>query len=417
MRAILHIDGDAFFAYCEVAQNERLRGRPVVTGEERGIAIAVSYEAKARGVSRGMLMGDVRKLVPDVVIIPGHYDLYEICARRMYSIVRRHSPVVEEYSIDECFGDLTGVSGSWDNLVAIAHRIKDELERDLGMTFSLGLAPTKTLAKVASKCKKPAGFTAMQEGDIRAFLQDLPIGKVWGIGSATSAKLVGLGVLTALQFVDQKREWVEERFAKPVREIWYELQGIPMHRVGEGRLEPHKSIRATRTFRPPSNDLNFILSELARNAENACCKLRHHGLAATSVYFFLKTQTFMHFGKEIRFEHSVSTPPEIMNEVKLNIFSVYRKDRTYRASGIVLQRTVPASLGQQDLFGFAERPKKFGLIYETMDALGRKLGEAPVMLASALASVKRRRGKDMHRPLAFGEIALRLGIPSWGDAT
>src|SRR4051812_25929045 len=102
---IIHIDGDGFFASCEVAQNERLRGRPVVVGQERGMAIAVTYEAKARGISRGMLMSDIRKISPDVVICNSHFDIYKAYSRRMYAIVRRYSPQVEEYSIDECFGE------------------------------------------------------------------------------------------------------------------------------------------------------------------------------------------------------------------------------------------------------------------------------------------------------------------------
>jgi nucleotidyltransferase/DNA polymerase involved in DNA repair len=122
MNAIIHIDGDAFFASCEVAQNEALRGKPVVTGQEKGMAIAVSYEAKARGVSRGMLLSDIRKLVPDVIVLPGNYDLYKIMSRRMYEIMHRYVPVVEEYSVDECFGDVSNVSDSWEELIEIAKK-------------------------------------------------------------------------------------------------------------------------------------------------------------------------------------------------------------------------------------------------------------------------------------------------------
>ena len=108
-RAILHVDGDSFFAACEVAKDPMLRGKPVITGKERGIVSACTYEAKARGVKRGMRLFEVRKICPDAVILPSDYETYSLFSERMYRIVRRYTPTVEEYSIDECFADLSGM--------------------------------------------------------------------------------------------------------------------------------------------------------------------------------------------------------------------------------------------------------------------------------------------------------------------
>ncbi len=107
-RAILHVDGDAFFAACEVASKPHLRGKPVVTGLERGIASAMTYEAKAMGVKRGMPIFEIRKICPKAIILPSDYETYGFFSIRMYEIVRRYTPEIEEYSIDECFADLTG---------------------------------------------------------------------------------------------------------------------------------------------------------------------------------------------------------------------------------------------------------------------------------------------------------------------
>jgi DNA polymerase-4 len=107
-RAILHIDGDAFFASCEQAANPKLRGKPVVTGMERGIAASMSYEAKARGVTRGMRIRDIQKACPEVVLLPSDYETYSLLSTRFFAIVRRYTSDVEEYSIDECFADITG---------------------------------------------------------------------------------------------------------------------------------------------------------------------------------------------------------------------------------------------------------------------------------------------------------------------
>ena len=106
-QAIVHIDGDAFFASCEQANNPELKGKPVVTGKERGIAASMSYEAKARGVVRGMPIRDIFKVCPEVVLLPSDYEMYSLLSKRFYAIVWRFTPEVEEYSIDECFADLT----------------------------------------------------------------------------------------------------------------------------------------------------------------------------------------------------------------------------------------------------------------------------------------------------------------------
>lgn len=108
-RAILHIDGDSFFASCEIARDPSLKGKSVVTGRERGIASSMSYEAKARGVTRGMQIHMIRKICPDAIIIPSDYETYSLYSKRMFEIVRRYTPDVDEYSIDECFADLTGL--------------------------------------------------------------------------------------------------------------------------------------------------------------------------------------------------------------------------------------------------------------------------------------------------------------------
>ena len=133
---MLHIDGDSFFANCEIAVNPALKGRPVVTGKERGIASAMSYEAKKAGVTRGMMISEVLKRVPNAVILPSDYETYSLFSRRMYTIVRRYTSDVEEYSIDECFADITGLRRPLKKTyIEIAKRIQWELSSELGMTF------------------------------------------------------------------------------------------------------------------------------------------------------------------------------------------------------------------------------------------------------------------------------------------
>ena len=161
-RAILHIDGDAFFASCEQARNPELRGRPVITGAERGIASSMSYEAKACGVTRAMRLSEIKKLCPDAIILPSDYETYSLLSKRFFEIVRRYTPDVEEYGIDECFADLTGWQRPFHmSYEKIAEKIQSDLAKEMGFTFSVGLASTKVLAKLGSKWKKPHGLTAI----------------------------------------------------------------------------------------------------------------------------------------------------------------------------------------------------------------------------------------------------------------
>src|SRR5262249_18525690 len=178
-RAVLHIDGDAFFASCEQARNPQLQGKPVVTGKERGIAASMSYEAKARGVTRGMRLFEIKRLCPDALILPSDYETYSLLSQRLFAIVRRYTPEVEEYSIEECFADLTAPRRPvrrpyWE----MAAKTKYELDTGRGFPFPGGRAPNKVVPKTASKWQNPSGFPAIPGHDIPLFLKALPVGKV-----------------------------------------------------------------------------------------------------------------------------------------------------------------------------------------------------------------------------------------------
>ena len=232
--AVVHFDGDSFFASVEQAMDYRLRGKAVVTGGERGAVTSVSKEGKARGLGRGMTLREIKIRCPDAVIVPGDYISYAIYAHRMYDIVRQHAPIVEEYSIDECFADITGLERSGKSYEDIARAIKAELEESLDITFGVGLAPTKTLAKVASKAHKPAGFTSVPFDEISAFTSSIPIHYIWGLGGASGTKLEGLGAPTALDFAEKDDAWLSmHHLGKAYRDVWLELRGDYIKQVGE----------------------------------------------------------------------------------------------------------------------------------------------------------------------------------------
>lgn len=387
--AILHVDGDSFFVSCELARRPGLWGKPVVTGLERGIASAMSPEAKARGISRGMRIGDMRRVCPEVVILPDDYDMYAIYARRMYSIVRRYTPDVEEYSIDECFADLTGCDEahkmSYEQLV---RTIQKHLFESLGMTFSVGLSVNKVMAKIASKWNKPNGLTIISALDIPKYLAELSVGKVWGIGRSSTVLLRKLSVTTTLEFARKDRRWLEEHCNKPLREIYEELNGAYVMPVASLRADDQKSIQKTGTFRPPSRDKAFLFSQLSHNIENACIKLRSYKMLTTHVSFFIKTQEFNYIGTDVHLPEAVATPQEIILAIKPQFDRLFRGDLMYRATGVTLSGLVQNDLRNETLFGPAPGVEKSRVVYQAVDRLANKYGRQSIFLGSSLTAIK-----------------------------
>src|SRR3970040_178279 len=169
-RAIMHMDADAFFASCEQAIHPELKGKPVITGKERGIVAAASYEAKNRGVERRMRLFEAKKVCPDVIMLPSDYETYSLFSVRMFEILRRFSPVVEEYSIDEAFVGLTGLRRSFHgSYEMIAEKMQKTIETELGVPVSVGVSLSKVLAKIGSKHRKPHGLTFIPGREIHRY--------------------------------------------------------------------------------------------------------------------------------------------------------------------------------------------------------------------------------------------------------
>ncbi|MES2953433.1 MAG: DNA polymerase IV [Patescibacteria group bacterium] len=404
-RAIIHIDGDAFFASCEQSKDPSLRGKVVVTGKERGIVGSVSYEGKALGISRSMPLFEVRKRFPQAIILQSDYETYSLLSHRFFSIVRRYTPVVEEYGIDECFADLTGMRGPLHkSYTQILDTIQKELALELGCTFSIGMSVNKVLAKVGSKWKKPSGTTLIPGRDIKTFLRDLPVQKIWGIGFATTAHLEKLGVRTSLELAEKPREWVERHFSKPMVALWRELNGEYVMELNREENSAPKSIQKFKTFTPPSSDFDFVFSQISKNIENACIKARRYGLASPRMQLVLREQNFRMYGIDITFSRKTAYPNEIVVLAKEALLKIWRPKVSYRQTGVTLILLEDAALEQPDLFGESLRTEKMERIFEKVDALQERYGKHTVYLASS---------EKAHRFFvhggARGDSALRRG--------
>ncbi len=395
-RAIVHVDGDAFFASCEQAANPALRGKPVVTGAERGIVTAASYEAKRKGVGRGVPLSQVRKLCPDVIFADSNYALYGEMARRMFSIMRRYTPSVEEYSIDEAFADITGFDKPWRHTYEeIAHRIKEVIEKELEITVSVGVSLSKVLAKIGSKFQKPSGFTPIPAERIESILRLTPVEKVWGIGPAATFKCHRFGWRTALDLAQAPEGFIKDHFAQPMQDLWRELSGESVYPLVTDPKSSYASISKFETFRPPTSDRAILFARLVKNVENACAKARRYHLTAPRVTVLLRAQDMRTSGVEVVLPRPANMPPEIIPSAERAFKNIHRPGILYRATGIVLSGLQPAGGLQPSLFESPQRLEKWRRVYAAVDHVNAKLGHHTVHLAET-AGVRHAEDRD-HR--------------------
>jgi len=383
-RAIAHIDGDAFFTSCEEAIHPELRGKAIITGGERGIVACASYPAKKLGVQRGVPLHEARKICPGLIILPSDYETYSLFSQRMFNIMRRFTPDVEEYSIDEAFSDLTGMRrvlhSSYEE---IALNMKKAIERELSITVSVGLSITKVLAKVASKHQKPAGMTVITGKHIPDYLRNLPVDKVWGIGNATTNYLAKMGIRYALQFAQLPEKTVLQKFTKPGVEIWHELRGKSVYPVTAEEKSSYASISKTKTFAPPTSNAEYLFAQLMRNIESACIKARRYSLAANKIVVFLKNNNFDTVGSETKLSRPCACPLEFSGIIHELFNSCYCPRDVYRATGVVLLDLEADANIQYTLFDNPIQVEKIKDLYNVADELGGKFGKHTLHLGSS----------------------------------
>lgn len=425
---ILHLDGDAFFASVEVAKNPLLKGRPVVVGSEKGIASAMSYEAKARGVTRAMPIFQVRRVCPEAVVLPCDFDSYALYSFRMMRIVERFTDRVEAYSIDECFAelpdkasDLLPPAGS--NLARYAlsdapsyeaylRLIQQFVYTELAIGVSVGLAPTKVLAKLASKMNKPRGVAVITEDNRRAVLAQTSVGKVWGIGPSSVVFLRGHGIQTALDFADKPAWWVDAFLDKALRESWHELNGRSVLPVSyHTSPTDQQSISHTRSFKPYTRKYSELIAELSHHIEEICAKARSIGLASRSCSVFIKTRYFTYRSFVITVDAPTHIPHIFLEHVPAAVMAMQRSGEEYRAAGATLTGLKMYQGAQSTLFGPAP-DDKWKAVYDKVDSVRARFGETSLYVASSKHAVDREMIDD--KGYAMPGVARRFGPQSTG---
>ena len=343
-----------------------------------------SYAAKALGVKRGVPLHEAKRICPGLIVLPSDYETYSLFSRRMYNIVRRFTPQVEEYSIDEAFADLTGLRRSFHaSYETIAANIKREVERELGITVSVGLSLSKVLAKVASKHQKPAGFTVIPGRRIPEYIRDLPVEKIWGIGPATTSYLWKMGIRTALEFARLPEAVVKKKLTKPGQEIWRELRGESVCPVMAEEKSDYASISKTKTFAPPTSDAGYLFAHLLRNLESACMKARRYHLAPRRLIGFLKMNDFEYRGSEVKLTRPSAHPLELCEVLRGLFDGLYRREDLYRSTGVILADLKPDRDVQYTLFESPLRAEKVRDLYEAVDEMREKFGKHCLHLGAA----------------------------------
>jgi len=388
-RVVLHVDMNAF--YCsvhEAEEPEKYRDRPTaVAGSvelRKGVIVTCSYAARRRGVSTGMTVSQGMKKCPELIVIQPNFHLYRKYSRAFMNIAYSYTPLLQAVSIDECYLDITG-SKQFGTPMDIAQTIQSRIASELGLPCSIGIAPNKLLAKMASDMKKPNGITVLRIRDVPSLLWDKPCDEMFGIGKRTAEKLKKLRIYTIGQLAVAEEQLLIERFGVVGHWMKQAANGQDDSPVVDER-EKNKSIGHTTTLPRDISEIEDVQRVLLNLADQVTRRLRRQHLMAQTVQITIRTPDM----KTITRSHSLDTVTERAEEVYSEACKLYkqhwRAEKPVRLLGITLQNLLPkeeAAL-QLDLFDYEQQPKKESLT-KTMDMLRDKFGEGAVLTAGMLS--------------------------------
>ncbi len=290
---ILHADMDAFFASVEQRDDPSLRGRPVVVGGagNRGVVAAASYEARRYGIHSAMPMVRARRLCRDLVIVPHRFEAYRDASKAVMAIFRDHTPLVEALSLDEAFLDVGGAVRLLGPPPEIAASIRQRIREELDLPCSIGIGPTKFVAKLLSGRAKPDGVAHWRADEVLERLRPLPVSSLWGAGPKTVEKLERYGFRTIGQVADADRRTLERVVGEAV--------GGHLHRLATGQdlrtVQPHeeaKSVSAEQTWEEDVDDPDVLDRRLLALAEKVGARLRRSGFAARTITIKVRFASF-----------------------------------------------------------------------------------------------------------------------------
>ena len=399
------IDCDNCYVSCERVFRPDLKDKPVVVlSNNDGCVVARSNEAKKMGIKAGTPYFQLAEQFPNqkIVVFSSNYELYGELTSRVVSIIRKEAPAYFRYSIDECFVYLDGMEKI--DLKAWGEELHKKIKRNVGMPVSIGLAPNKTLAKMASHfAKKYQGYRhcCMIDSDEKRIkaLKLYPIDEVWGIGRRYAARLEALGVKTAYDFAEHNQTWVKATFNNIVIErTWRELNGEDC--VPNEEMTKKKSICTSRSFNGMITDLDGLRTHVSNYAARCAEKLRQQGTVASIVGVFLNTNAFRedlpqywNF-QEMRLVTPSSSTISIVKAANEVLQKLYRQGYHYKKAGVIVMGIGPNSPIQQDLFDInAEQFEKMKRLDAVIDRINKVNGTETIVLGSQQYTQKDGKGK------------------------
>jgi len=351
IRAIIHLDLDAFFCSVEVLKNPKLSGKPIVVGgqpEQRGVVAAASYPARKFGIHSAMPMSSAKRLCKDLIILPHNFKSYKTYSMIVMKILEQEADLVEQISVDEAFLDVTARISDWNEAVGIAKALQNKLSANIGLSASLGVATNKMIAKIASDYEKPNGLTVIPPGEEKSFLAPLSPQKISGIGPKMAEKLTEMNVQTIRDLSKIPVNILEAKFGKIGTVMAQWAQGIDNRPIQVSR--DIKSISNERTFAKDISSKNELIMVLAQLCEKVVQRLIEKKLSAKRVFIKLRYYDFdTHTAQKSLSEttDSIDTITEVVKE--LFIYS-WADKKPIRLLGVGVSNFEDEETSQVELF-------------------------------------------------------------------
>jgi len=386
LRRIAHVDMDAFYASVEIRDDPSLKGLPVVVGgapDQRGVVAAASYEARKFGIHSAMPMSRAVRLCPTLVRLPGDVARYAEASRRVFAVLDSFSPAVETLSLDEAFLDVTGEEAHFGPPHALARRIKDAIQEAVRLTASVGVAPCKFVAKLASDHGKPDGLVVVEEAELLAFLRPLPVERLWGVGQRTAPRLHALGLRTIGDLEAKDAAWVRRELGD---------HGLHLHALAQGKDdravvpdEPMKSISSETTFATDIHERPRLLGILADQARTVAARVRREGVVARTIQLKLRDDTFATRTRR-RTLGAPTDDGEVIWRAARELFEPDPLPRPLRLVGVGASGLLEAAGQTLPLFAAEAEPARAAdaRFQSALDALDAKFGKGAVRRAQAL---------------------------------
>jgi DNA polymerase-4 len=388
VRKIIHIDMDAFYASVEQHDNPALQGLPVIVGGDpgrRGVVSAASYEARVYGVHSAMPSSQARRLCPQGVFLPVRMHRYREVSDQIFQILREYTPLVEPLSLDESFLDVTGSEKLFGTALRIALEIKRRIRETTGLTASAGVAPNKFLAKIASDYKKPDGLVEVKPEEVRDFLRDLPISKLWGVGKTTEEELKGMGILKVGQLAVFPAEKIERKLGKFGLELIALAQGKDDRPVSPE--SEAKSISQEETFTPDLEHFEQMKKVLLDQSEQVGWELRKRELKGSTVTLKVRYPDFTLATRSQTLPSPTDQGIEIYRTALKLLSRTEALQRRARLLGVGISHLIPWDAPEQYLL-FDSGRKKAERSIQAMDRIWEKFGPEAIKRATLIEKKK-----------------------------